>query len=348
MRKKPVLELPQYVHRVLNGAGQEYFYFQRGRGSASPGPRVRLPSGAHTPEFWAAYQKHVGDDLPTGKTFDDLINAYKVSREFLKRAEATRRDYARYLDIISKAWGKLLVASCRPKHVIHLRDKWVNTPVAANMLVAVLRLLIAWGIPREFSETNPCIHVPMLETKPEGARPWPAWAYKLIDECGREDIKRAVLLARYTGQRQADVIRMAPEYIEDGGIVVVQQKTGKELWVPLHPDLRGAIESWRGSPYVMNRKGKPYTPERFRSTWADLMERTPAGRIRKEGYVFHGLRASSCEKLREAGCNDREIEAITGMSPEMVTRYSRFADQKKLARAAAARLEGRTLREPRQ
>jgi hypothetical protein len=48
------------------------------------------------------------------------------------------------------------------------------------------------------------------------------------------------------------------------------------------------------------------------------MERTPAGRIREERYVFHGLRASSCEKLREVGCNDREIEAPTGMSPEMV------------------------------
>ena len=80
--------------------------------------------------------------------------------------------------------------------------------------------------------------------------------------------------------------------------------------------------------------------------YSDLMERTTAGKIRQEGYVFHGLRASSCEKLREVGCNDREIEAITGMSPEMVTRYSRFADQRKLARAAAARLEGRTLREP--
>ena len=38
--------------------------------------------------------------------------------------------------------------------------------------------------------------------------------------------------------------------------------------------------------------------------------------------------------------------AITGMSPEMVTRYSRFADQKALARAAARRLEGRTGSEP--
>ena len=28
------------------------------------------------------------------------------------------------------------------------------------------------------------------------------------------------MLARYTGQRQADVLRMAPEHIEDGGINV--------------------------------------------------------------------------------------------------------------------------------
>jgi hypothetical protein len=40
-----------------------------------------------------------------------------------------------------------------------------------------------------------------------------------------------------------------------------------------------------------------------------------------------------------------EIEAITGMSPAMITRYSRFADQKRLAKAAVRRLEGRTLGE---
>ena len=93
-------------------------------------------------------------------------------------------------------------------------------------------------------------------------------------------------------------------------------------------------------------KGERYTADGFRAAWTRLMNDTPAGRIRREGHTFHGLRASSVEKLREAGCGDREIEAITGMSPTMITRYSRFADQKKLARAAARRLEGRTLREP--
>jgi integrase len=71
------------------------------------------------------------------------------------------------------------------------------------------------------------------------------------------------------------------------------------------------------------------------------MNETPAGKIREGGFTFHGLRASSVEKLREAGCGNREIEAITGMSTA-TTRYSRFADQRRLARAAVRRLEGRT------
>ena len=168
--------------------------------------------------------------------------------EFTRKAEATQRDYSRYLDTISKAWGKLHIGSVRPKHVIQLRDAWAETPVAANHLLSVLKTFINWGIPREFSETNPCIHVPKLEVEEDGARPWPAWAYKLIEEHAREDTQRAVLLARYTGQRQADVLRMAPSNIEDGGINVTQQKTGKELWVPLHPDLRDALEKWTARP----------------------------------------------------------------------------------------------------
>jgi integrase len=125
----------------------------------------------------------------------------------------------------------------------------------------------------------------------------------------------------------------------------VQQKTGKELWVPLHSDLKGALDGWSGSPYVQTPKGDSYTSDRFRAAWTRLMNDTPAGKIRKDGFTFHGLRASSVEKLREAGCNNPEIESITGMSPEMITRYSCFADQRRLAKAAVGRLEGRTRRE---
>lgn len=128
-------------------------------------------------------------------------------------------------------------------------------------------------------------------------------------------------------------------------IGVVQQKTGKELWVPLHTELRGELEIWNNSPYVLTPKGEPYTPERFRAAWTRLMNSTPAGRIRHEGFTFHGLRASSCEKLREVGCNDAEIGSITGMSPAMIRRYLRFSDQKRLAKAAQRRLEQHAIQE---
>jgi hypothetical protein len=42
----------------------------------------------------------------------------------------------------------------------------------------------------------------------------------------------------------------------------------------------------------------------LRAAWTRLMNDTPAGLIRKEGYTFHGLRASSVEKLRERGCDN--------------------------------------------
>ncbi|MGB2931972.1 MAG: tyrosine-type recombinase/integrase, partial [Methyloceanibacter sp.] len=167
-------------------------------------------------------------------------------------------------------------------------------------------------------------------------------AFVLIDANAAPDLRRAVWLARYTGQRQTDVIRMSKADLEDGGIKVKQQKTGKELWIPLHAALREEMRAWEVTPpwtFVQNAKGQPYTAERFRAAWTQLMISTPAGRIRTEGYTFHGIRASSVVGLREVGCSDRDIESITGMSPAMVTRYSRFADQRKLAKAAILRLE---------
>jgi hypothetical protein len=102
------------------------------------------------------------------------------------------------------------------------------------------------------------------------------------------------------------------------------------------------MEGWEVRPpwnFVQTPKGEAYDTERFRAAWTRLMNSTPAGRIRREGFTFHGLRASSAENLRGAGCDDAGIESITGMFQAIIRRYSRFADQKKLAKAAILRLE---------
>ena len=57
--------------------------------------------------------------------------------------------------------------------------------------------------------------------------------------------------------------------------------------------------------------------------------------------VTHGLRKAAARRLAEAGCSANEIASITGhVTLEEVARYTKAAEQKKLARAAMARLAG--------
>jgi len=53
--------------------------------------------------------------------------------------------------------------------------------------------------------------------------------------------------------------------------------------------------------------------------------------------TFHGLRKAGCRRLAEAGCSANEIAAWSGQSLREVERYTRAADQARLARNALAR-----------
>ncbi|HEY9359509.1 MAG TPA: tyrosine-type recombinase/integrase, partial [Xanthobacteraceae bacterium] len=54
----------------------------------------------------------------------------------------------------------------------------------------------------------------------------------------------------------------------------------------------------------------------------------------------HGLRKAACRRLAEAGCSANEIASISGhASLREVERYTRAADQARMARQAIARTE---------
>jgi Ku70/Ku80-like protein len=104
----------------------------------------------------------------------------------------------------------------------------------------------SWGIPREFSEPNPCLLVPKLETSPEGARPWPAWAHKLIEECGREgiqdDLDQLKLEAKHTIElvRFVDVADVDSRYFEKPYYVVPDGDEAREGFVVMRDALNDA------------------------------------------------------------------------------------------------------------
>jgi integrase len=58
-----------------------------------------------------------------------------------------------------------------------------------------------------------------------------------------------------------------------------------------------------------------------------------------EGLSSHGLRKAACRRLAEAGATEKQIAAISGhKSLNEVARYTRAADQERLARDAMRKL----------
>ncbi len=84
--------------------------------------------------------------------------------------------------------------------------------------------------------------------------------------------------------------------------------------------------------------GAPYTRAGFKASF-----RRDLARLGLSGLQFHGLRHTAGKLLAEAGCTDREIMAILGhRTGSMVTRYTRHAEQQRLAKSAIVKLETRT------
>jgi integrase len=264
------------------------------------------------------------------------VSAYKASPGFKSLALKTRHEYASYVDIICKDWGPLPVSGIRRKHILALRDKHMETPSKANKLVTVLRIVLAFAIDREEIATNPARDIKKLKTG-DGHSAWPETAIERFVEVAPPMMALALKLGLYTGQREGDCLSMSWHDDDGEQIYVAQNKTGTKLWIPVHSALRGALDAEkRVSPIILTTTtGKPFTGSNFRHHFGKTMK--AAG---LEGLTFHGLRYTAAKMLAEAGCSLKEIAAITGhRSLAMIEKYSREADQRKLAGAAIHRLE---------
>jgi integrase len=154
---------------------------------------------------------------------------------------------------------------------------------------------------------------------------------------GREDLWWVIAVALYTGQRLGDCLAMRWSAISNDGlsVTVVQEKTRKELVVPLHRELRAVLEKIpkRSLNILTNTRGMPWRG--FQMAWGD---NKPALVIERK-LVVHGLRKSAVVTLLEVGCTEAETAAVTGQSLQMVAHYAKQVNQKKLAKAAVLKWE---------
>jgi len=328
-----------YVHEPKPGI----FYYRRGGRYWG-----RLPGAPGSVEFAREYERihatfaRVSAGPAAPGTFDHLVQAYLASGEYLHNLKTkTKAAYKSDLDMCRKVFGPHRASDITIAHVLKLRDKIAATPGKANTTMRTLRVLFTWGIVRGLVKSNPAdlSALGVRALKLGEHQPWGPEALEKFRGEGRPHLVLAMEAALWLGQRQGDLIKIKWNDIRDGMIVLRQEKTGKEVWLPIAQPLADALaRAPRSAVTVLtNSRGTPWR----NANMLALAFGAEIDRLGLNGHVFHGLRKTSAVALAEAGCSTKQIAAITGQSDQMVSHYTRGADRAGLARSAMTLLEGR-------
>jgi integrase len=224
-----------------------------------------------------------------------------------------------------------------PKEFIVRKLDGMKPHAARNWLKAA-RHLMAYCIEHGVIRHDPTAGIKRKLPRSDGDHTWSeaeVLQFETLHGVGSK-ARLALALGIYTAQRRGDVIRMGRQHIKDGVLSVTQEKTGARLSIPIHPELQQIIDATPTGhlTLLVTKSGKSYGAgdfsEQFRA-WCDA-----AGLPQR--CTFHGLRKAALTRLADAGCSAHEIAAISGhKSLKEVERYTRNADQARLARAAMAR-----------
>jgi integrase len=335
-----------YVHAFVDRHGRPRYYFRR------RGRRIPLPGLLGSAEFMAAYQAaleaapkmttEIGSARTTAGSVNAMIVSYLGSVAFDQLAVASQRQYRRILEELRRQHGDHSIATLERRHVALLVKAKAATPAAARDLLRCLRLLVRHAIELGVRQDDPTIGTRVKMPKTEGFRTWTEddiAAFEAAYPIGTKP-RLALALLLGTALRAGDVVRVGRSHLRNGAITgIVQQKTGAPLPpIPISADLAAAINAAAPSEHVVllvNELGRSFTAKGFGKWFTKQCEH-----IGLNGLSPHGLRKATCRRLAEAGCSANEIAAISGHKTlNEVARYTRAADQARMARNAVARMK---------
>jgi integrase len=331
----------------------------------APGrPAVRLPDGPlSSPEFLDAYKaamtelepRPIGADSTLPGTVKAAVASYLQSNHFGVLAKSTRDMRRRELDRFCEDHGGKPIARLEPQHIARIMSG--RKPFAAHNLLKTLRGLMEFAVATGLVKTDPTASLKRPKAKAGSIHDWTE--EEIAQYQARWPVGTMARLALaaplYTAQRLSDVWRMGTQDIHHTAtgfkLFVRQQKTGKELWLPILPQFAEVIAATiPGCEHLIERSGNVVMlPRRFLlNDWgrpfasADALSnkfRDWCNAADLRHCSMHGLRSGACRRLAEAGCTAPEVAAMSGhISLPMVQHYIRGADQKRLAEQAAAKL----------
>lgn len=331
-----------FVHSIIERHGKRRHYFRR-HGQK----RVTLPGAWGSQELQNAYRaalavrprrlsrsaRGVPSPAPSQRPWR-FISGQWISAPSLRRPSASG-------GASSNISAKPMAIGDLPPLSASTSSRWLpeKRRMPRAVFLRALRRVVTVALRAGLCDADPTAGIRIRIRSTGGFRTWTeddiAQFESFYPIGSRARLAFALLL--YTGQRRGDVIRMGRQHVKGGVLTVHQAKTGVTVAIPIHPALQAALAASEHLTFLTTATGKPFTGQGF-TNWFRTMCRA-AGL--PPGLSPHGLRKAMCRRLAEAGCSASQIAAISGHTTlHEVARYTKAADQKRMARDAIEAITG--------
>jgi enterobacteria phage integrase len=332
----------KYVDEYRDRLGTIRRYFRKG------GKRLgALPGEVGSEEFMTAYAAFMAEKPPAvvrpmhEDSLAKLIVDFYGSRYFTDLKPSSRKLYRYTLEPLSKAHGHRSASAMTSEHAEKIISQiGARRPGMGNLTRAVMRRVMQFAVKTKRRKDNPMTGVEPFKVGEHHT--WTDAELKKFEDYWKLGTRQrlAYALLLYTGQRVGDVAKMKRADIADGMIHVIQEKTGAELWVPIHPELQRAMKAYsaKGLTLIGDSAGRPIKRNALSAAMRAAIKE--AGLPKR--CVSHGLRKANARLLAESDATEKQIAAVSGHKTlKEIERYTKAANQKKMAQAAMDKMPNR-------
>ena len=326
MRRAKVLPgLATASKTLADGSKQKYFYAWRS------GPMLKddrgTPLQIGDPLLVAAYvAAHENRKKPVSGTLFSLIAAFKTTGEFRKLAARTKKDYLRFLGWIEIEFGDTPLSFVEKTKARGMFKTWRDEIATdrgdrqADYAWGVLARVLSVAKDRGAIAANVCERGGKLYEVDRAEVIWTPEHIRKFLAVGSDELRFALVLALWTGQRQGDLIRLTWSQYDGTHIRLMQGKRKARVAVPVGAVLKAALDARRPAKpqgcILLNTRGAAWTGDGFRTSWGKAVTNAALD----DGVRFNDLRGTAVTRLALAGCTVPEIAALTGHSLKDVER----------------------------
>jgi integrase len=331
------------VHARLASGEIKTYYYHRATGK-------RLVGAPGSPEFLTSFtaaeqslrQRHAG-------TLSGLIRDFEGTKQWRRLADSTKKEYKRVFIFWDAEYGTCLYCALEDKafraDIIKWHDRFSEvTPREADNRVAILARVLSWAAKDGPLRVNVLDGFERAYASDRSEIIWLPEHIEAFMAVASTQMQFAMVLALHTGQRQADILRLAwSQY--DGASITLRQGKARRLGraapvirIPCTKALKATLDGAQRRAAVMltTKTGLPFKKRYFAEQWEYTCK---AAGI--DDLHFHDIRGTTVTMLAEAGCTLPEIVSITGhtlrRAQDILDKY--LARTSKLAESAIAKFE---------